>query len=97
MPLEQAFFDQLRAAKTKSRANRHFLLRWLPREKRRIGIIVSKKIDKAYKRNAIKRVVREYFRLHPETFPLGDLLVIARPGLKGLSKKEIREKLVELL
>jgi len=72
-------------------------MRWMPKENRRIGIIVSSKVGRAYKRNAIKRVVREYFRLNREAFPKGDVVVIARNPLGLLEKSLVRKALRDLL
>lgn len=84
-------FERLREKKVQSCGSRHFGLRWRKEKKRRLGIVVSKKVDKAARRNLIKRIVREYFRLRPEQFPLGDVLVIARHDLGGCRRKEIWE------
>lgn len=44
---------------------------------RRIGIIVSRKVKGAVRRNRTKRLVREYFRLNKEKFPSSsDIIVI---------------------
>ncbi len=44
---------------------------------RRIGIVVSKKLKGAVKRNRAKRLVREFFRLNKERFPApADTIVI---------------------
>ncbi|QJC30163.1 ribonuclease P protein component [Enterobacteriaceae endosymbiont of Plateumaris sericea] len=43
----------------------------------RLGIIIPKKnINKAYIRNKIKRIIREYFRLNQYKFPIRDFIVI---------------------
>ena len=80
-----------------SKGNRYFRLRWQAKENRRLGIVVSKKVAKANRRNLIKRIVREYFRLHPSLFPLGDVVVIANPVVGALTKKEIWEYLKDAL
>ncbi len=80
-----------------SKGNRYFRLRWLSKEKQRLGVIVSKKVDIAARRNLIKRIIREYFRLNPSLFPQGDVIVIASPVVGALSKKEIWERLKDAL
>lgn len=72
------------------RNGRYFALCWKEGEKRRLGIAVSRKIKRATQKNRIKRVVRELFRLQPEIFPKGDLIVIAKLGVDALTNEEIR-------
>ncbi|MDR1433402.1 MAG: ribonuclease P protein component [Puniceicoccales bacterium] len=59
---------------------------WLPR----IGIVTAKKVGNAVKRNRIRRIVREWFRLNPEAFGKGhDYLFIALRGIAAKSNGEI--------
>lgn len=52
-------------------------------ERRRLGIVVSKKIGKAVERNRIKRLVREFFRLNKSQFPdSSDLLFVVKRRLE---------------
>ncbi len=47
----------------------------------RLGISVHRKIRGAVKRNRIKRIIRESFRLHPEQYPHSmDIVFAVRPG-----------------
>lgn len=49
----------------------------------RLGIVVSKKAVKlAHERNRIKRLVREYFRLHTMELPNVDLVFMARHNIQ---------------
>lgn len=62
----------------------------------RLGLVIAKKhVKQANQRNRVKRVIREYFRLHPVTHPT-DFVVLARPGLATLSNQEIRDALAAL-
>lgn len=63
------------------------------RETGRLGLAVSKKqLRRAVDRNRVKRIARESFREH-ENLSGVDLVLLCRPGVKGLDKREIRHKL----
>jgi ribonuclease P protein component len=48
--------------------------------KPRLGIAVSKRVDKsAVARNRIKRVCRDYFRLHSQDYCAAEYVLIAKP------------------
>ena len=49
----------------------------------RLGLVVSKKVGKAHRRNRWKRLIREVFRLEQHNLSLPvDLVVIPRPGIE---------------
>jgi len=60
----------------------------------RLGITVSKKVGNSVKRNRIKRLVREFFRLNRDRLPLSaDIVVIARKGISLLNYHAVRSEL----
>ena len=64
----------------------------------RLGIAVSKKVDKrAVGRNRIKRMARELFRRERATLPAGDFVLIAQPGAKSVPMPELRAQFAQLL
>ena len=64
----------------------------------RLGITVGKKIGNAVKRNKVKRLIREFYRIHKDSFPQGyDIVVIAKKGADGLAYWKIKEELGEII
>ncbi len=63
------------------------------RQYRRLGIIASKKVGNAVKRNRCKRLVRELFRRNKDKFPPGsDLVVIVKRDMVGKRYAELEEE-----
>ncbi len=64
----------------------------------RLGITVSKKIGNSVKRNKVKRLIREFFRLYKAFFPQGyDIVIAAKKGAYGLEFWKIRDELGEII
>jgi ribonuclease P protein component len=64
----------------------------------RLGITVSKRFGNSVKRNRIKRLIREFFRLNKQQIPKGyDIMIIARKESNNSNFLKIKEELGELL
>jgi ribonuclease P protein component len=63
----------------------------VPSAPSRLGVTVTKKVGVAVRRNRVKRLVREAFRLCPDLFPVGiDLVVIAKEGAPELGLADVQ-------
>lgn len=64
----------------------------------RLGITVTKKAGNSAQRNRIKRLVREFYRLHKAHFPQGyDIVITAKKGAHGLNLWKTKEELGEII
>jgi len=60
----------------------------------RLGLAIAKKVMKrAVDRNAIKRTVRESFRLHPEMIADLDIVVLAKKDVLSAEPAQLKESL----
>lgn len=67
-----------------------------PQHPPRLGLVVSKKVDKtAVKRNRIKRLIRESFRVKQQ-LKSADYVVMAKPGVSKINNQHITESLNQL-
>ena len=63
----------------------------------RLGISVHRKVGNAVRRNRIKRIVRETFRLHREIFPRSsDIVFTVRPEFSLHGMRDVRDAVMEL-
>ncbi len=79
----------------------HFSLNFIPNnlEHHRLGLVVQKRFWCAARRNRIKRVIREWFRLNKDRIPKPprDIVVIARPGAEKLSPDKLSAEFLPVL
>lgn len=64
----------------------------------RLGITISKKVGNSVKRNRIKRLIREFFRLNKKEIPKGlDIVIVALKKCDKCNLLNIKEELGGLL
>jgi ribonuclease P protein component len=82
--------------------SRHFIAYVLPHEHGpwRLGMAVTRKVGSAVRRNRIKRVLREYFRLHQhELSELMDIVVVPKRHVdaSSLDLRQVEAELTPML
>jgi len=81
-------------------STRYFLvfLRANQKHRPRLGIVASKKVGNAVKRNYMKRRIREFFRLHKSRLPPAtDMVVVVKKGIPCISFGELCKDLNRFL
>ena len=75
---------------------RHFIVIARPSRSgfSRLGVTVSKKAGGAVTRTRVKRLLREFFRLHQRQFtPAQDIVIIAKRNMPALTYQDVRREL----
>lgn len=64
----------------------------------RLGLVTSRKVGNAVRRNRLRRVLREVFRREPWRYPPGhDVVMLAREGAAALDSAAIRDEILAAL
>jgi ribonuclease P protein component len=97
--LKPAEFQRVFAQANLKASTRNLLLLAAPNKltHARVGFVISRKqVQHAVHRNRIKRIIREYFRIHCDEMPSVDIIVLAKKGFDGLSNDDINNGFASL-
>ena len=78
---------------------RHFGVTLAPmaEDQPRLGLVATRRLGKAVRRNRVKRLLREFFRRHQTGLPAFDLVIMAKKGAAALEYHQVEEELGRLL
>lgn len=63
----------------------------------RLGLVVTRRLGKAVRRNRVKRLLREFFRRHREELPPQDIIILAKKGAETLTYADVTRELGRIL
>jgi ribonuclease P protein component len=63
----------------------------------RLGLVAGRKVGKAFQRNRIKRLLREFFRRHKDILPRGDIIIMAKKRAPDLTYAQVQAELAKVL
>lgn len=78
-------------------ANFGFCLAPSPSGRPRLGLVVTRRLGKAARRNRVKRLLREFFRRHKRELPTKDLIITAKKGAAALNYQQVQVELARVL
>jgi ribonuclease P protein component len=80
-------------------STRHFRVTLAPGEHAwpRLGLVATRRLGPAVKRNRVKRLLREFFRRHKTRLPAADLVIMAKTGAAELTYQQVHDELSRLL